>query len=100
MRGREVIMLRTTLGEGNVQYPMDFDVDQDERLLAEARVVARRRAVRQFGVLAHPRDVSRMLRDTLVGHTFEVFGALFLDARHVITSDNGDSCSFAERGWL
>lgn len=166
-------MLRTTLGEGVIQYPLDFEVDQDERLLAEARAIARRRVLRQFDVLAQPRDVFRMLGDTLIGHTFEVFGALFLDARHygitfeemfrgnlcgaavyvgevakralrlnaaavvvvhnhpsgiaepshadrelterlrqalalievrlldhVITSDNGDSCSFAERGWL
>ena len=46
MRGREVTMLRRTLGEGAIQYPLDFEGDQEERLLAEARAIALRRVLR------------------------------------------------------
>lgn len=166
-------MLRRTLGEGVIQYPLDFEGDQEERLLAEARAIARRRVLRPYEAVGRPGDVKTMLRDTLMGYPFEVFGVLFLDARHygmgfeelfrgsltgaavyvgevvkralrwnaaaviavhnhpsgiaepssadrelterlrqalalievrlldhVVASDTGDTCSFAERGWL
>jgi DNA repair protein RadC len=75
-------MHRKTLGEGLIQYPLDFDVDQEERLLAEARAIARRRVLRPFDAVGQPADVFAMLKDTLLGYPFEVFGVLFLDARH------------------
>ena len=75
-------MFRRTLGEGVIQYPLEFEGDQEERLLAEARAIARRRLRRPYEVIGSPADVRTMLRDTLMGYPFEVFGMLFLDARH------------------
>ena len=68
--------------ELGIQYPLDFEIDQEERLLAEARAIARKRVLRPFQAIGQPTDVFRILRDALLGYQFEVFGLLYLDARH------------------
>jgi DNA repair protein RadC len=75
-------MLGKTLGEGAIQYPLDFEQGQEDHFLAEARAIARRRVVRMTGAVDSPQGVRRMLGATLLGYPFEVFGCLFLDARH------------------
>lgn len=75
-------MLGQTLGEGAIQYPLDFEQGQEDHFLAEARAIARRRVVRMTGTVDSSRGVIQMLGATLLGYPFEVFGCLFLDARH------------------
>lgn len=68
------------ISEGLAQYPV-ADTAEDQ-ILAIARGIARKRLVRRYSALEQPSQVGAMLSDVLMGHEFEVFGVLFLDARH------------------
>lgn len=68
------------ISEGLAQYPV-ADTAEDQ-ILAVARGIARKRLVRCYSALKQPSQVGAMLSDVLMGHEFEVFGMLYLDARH------------------
>lgn len=68
------------ISEGLAQYPI-ADTSEDQ-ILAIARGIARKRLVRRYPALEQPSQVGAMLSDVLMGHEFEVFGMLYLDARH------------------
>lgn len=68
------------ISEGLAQYPV-ADTAEDQ-ILAVARGIARKRLVRRYSAFEQPSQVGAMLSDVLVGHEFEVFGMLYLDARH------------------
>lgn len=68
------------ISEGLAQYPV-ADTAEDQ-ILAVARGIARKRLVRRYPALEQPSQVGAMLSDVLMGHEFEVFGMLYLDARH------------------
>jgi DNA repair protein RadC len=68
------------ISEGLAQY-QTADTAEDE-ILRIARGIARKRVVRKYKQLGAPSELGAMLCDVLLGHEFEVFGMLYLDARH------------------